>query len=696
MQFKIVHQIPNRLRLRYAKQSLSAKQAMLAQILVSHQEGIDFIEFNPLTGSILIKYSEISQEQALSYISALNKSYFEDEELLSGIHEPTAKTTLFESILSMGVGILFKRLMPLPLRRLFIIQGMLPRLQEGLKAVGKKKFFCADTLDSAALSLSFLSGNINTTGSILALLNMSEIIEDYISRKSYDSLTQSLLLTNQSAQLLRDNEEITVDVQTLKIGDKIIVRAGCIIPVDGIVIDGEAEINQSSMTGESLPVNKKVGNIVFASSFVEEGEIIIEISACGGQTKVSKIIDMIDRSQSLKAASQIRAERLSDSLVFYNFLLAACTYLFTRNFTKAASTLLVDYSCAMKLSAPISVLAAMRSCAELGIVVKGGKFLENLAQADTIIFDKTGTLTQSTPTVKEIICFNQYEEKEVLKISACLEEHFPHSLARAVVQEAEKRDISHPEEHTKVSYIVAHGISSSMNNKKLLIGSAHFIFEDEAVPLTEEIQSHIDYLNQTGYSKLFLAIDGELAGIIVIEDPIREEAADVIRELRQLGIQNIIMLTGDSEATAKIIAHHVGITEYYAQTLPDDKVTFVEHLQKTGNKVIMVGDGVNDSPALSAASVGIAMGQSSSITSETADILLPDNGIQTLPMLRKISINLMNRMKTNNQLIVGINTSLIFGNLSGRLQTNTAAFVHNGSTFAISLASMRGLYKKVR
>ncbi|MBR1613866.1 MAG: heavy metal translocating P-type ATPase, partial [Treponema sp.] len=551
------------------------------------------------------------------------------------------------------------------------------------------KIFSADTLDATALTLSYATGDLNTAGSIALLLNMGDTLEDYTKRKSYDSLASSLLTTDEMVQVVQDDgEEVAVSVSLLKAGDIVISRAGSVIPVDGTVVSGEAMVNQASMTGESLPVHKEKDSSVFASTIVEEGEIRIQVKQAGGETKVNKIVALIDQSQELKAASQVRAERIADRLVRYNFLLAGLTYLVTRNFTKAASTLLVDYSCAMKLSAPICVLSAMRDSAKKGIMAKGGKYLEELAKADVVVFDKTGTLTESTPKVTNVIPFGKHKEEEVLKLAACLEEHFPHSLARAVVKEAADRGIDHMEEHAKVEYVLAHGIASSLNGTKLRIGSAHFIFDDEKIKKTKEAQKVIDEYAETGSSLLYFSIGNSLAGIIVIQDPIRDESVRAVAELKRLGVKKIVMITGDGENTARIIAKKSGVDEYISQALPDTKVEFIKKMQAEGHKVVMVGDGINDAPALSAADVGIAMGAASQIAAQTADIILPDDGLSSLPELRQIGLNLMSRISGNNAAIVAINTTLIALGLAGVVSSSTAALFHNSSTVAISMNAM--------
>ncbi|UTC76920.1 heavy metal translocating P-type ATPase [Treponema sp. OMZ 799] len=689
MNFYIAHRLPGRLRLRYNRKGLSRKQAVLVEALVSLQEGIVSIRVNPVSGSILIEYSGISEEEALSYIRALNSSYLENEELLASIDEPVVTPSLAVSLAGLLAEFFIRKLLPFPVRKILALSSIMPRVRIGIKALADGKPFCAETLDATALSLAYASGDLNTAGTIAMMLEMGEILEDYTRRKSYENLAQSFLNTKEIVHVLRDGDETEISANLLQAGDTVVLRIGSVIPADGTVVAGEASVNQASMTGEGLPVHKIPGDTVFASTVVEEGEIHVCVKACGRETRVSKIADMIDRSQSLKAASQIRAERTADRLVFYNFLLAGLTYAFTRNFAKAASTLLVDYSCAMKLSAPVCVLSAMKNCAEHGITVKGGKFLEDFARADTIVFDKTGTLTESQPSVKKIVTFGGRTEKSVLKIAACLEEHFPHSLARAVVREAENRGIEHREEHTKVSYILAHGLASTLNGEELRIGSSHFIFDDEGIPKTEEAEMAIEDLAKTGCSQLYLSVGKELAGIIAIEDPLRPEAKEVVSELHKLGIKNIIMLTGDGPQTARSIAKKTGIDRYHAQALPDTKADFIKRLKEEGKLVVMVGDGINDSPALSEADVGIAMGQASSIAGETADILLPDDGLRALPLLRKIAMGLINRININNKLIIGINSGLIAGELAGSIAPAAAALIHNGSTVAIGMSAMR-------
>jgi len=692
MKFNIVHSLQGRVRVRYPRYLLDGKQAALVQMLISLQEGIKSVAVNIISGSVLIEYEGISEVVALSYLRAIDDKYLKNEELLKSVATPVAQESLLYVLLEMVATHYIKKfLIPFPIRRILSAFGILPRARKALGSIVRGKLFCADTLDATAIILSYATGDVDTSSSIRLLLNMGDTLEDYTKRKSYDSLASSLLNADESVQILVDGEEKSITANLLKTGDVVICRAGSVIPVDGTVISGEAMVNQSSMTGESLPVHKKDGASVFASTIVEEGEIQISVKSAGGETKVNKIVALIDKSQDLKAASQVRAERIADSLVGYNFLLAGLTYLCTRNFVKAASTLLVDYSCAMKLSAPICVLSAMRDSANCGILTKGGKYIEDLAKADTFVFDKTGTLTESTPKVTHVIPFGERDEREVLKLAACLEEHFPHSLARAVVKEAADRGIDHSEEHAKVEYVLAHGIASSLNGEKLRIGSAHFIFDDEKIRKTKEAEAVIEKFADSGSSLLYFSIGKKLAGIIVIQDPIRQESVTALKQLRELGVKNIVMITGDGENTARIIAKKAGVDTYFAQALPDTKVEYIKKMQAQGHKVVMIGDGINDAPALSAADVGIAMGAASQIASQTADILLPDDGLQSLPALRVIGRRLMERINDNNTAIIGINTALIGLSLAGTVTASTAALLHNTSTVAISMSAMRPL-----
>lgn len=692
MKFNVIHKLPNRIRVRYNRGFLDIKQASFVQMLLCLQDGILDAEVNIVSGSILIQYDEkiVKEIEVLAFLKAIDDRYLKNEDLLSQVTVPLTQGSLIFDLLYMIVEFYVKKFfLSFPIRKILSLLNLTPRVLKGLKSILNGNIFCADSLDATALALSYATGDLNTAGSISLLLNMGETLEEFTRRKSYDSLASSLLVSYEVVQVLEDGEEVSVSASLLKVDDIVICRAESVIPADGIVINGESMVNQASMTGEALPVHKKIDSSVFASTTVEEGEIQIQVKKAGSETRVNKIISLIDQSQELKANSQIKAERIADRLVRYNFLLAGLTFLFTRNFAKASSTLLVDYSCAMKLSASICVLSAMRDSANLGIMAKGGKYLEEFSKADVFIFDKTGTLTESTPKVKKVIPFGKYSEEEVLKLAACLEEHFPHSLARAVVQEASDRGINHKEEHAKVEYILAHGITSSLNGEKLRIGSAHFIFDDEKIKKTKKAEEVIESFSEIGDSLLYFSIGKSLAGIIAIEDPIREEAKIALDKLKKSGVQKIVMITGDGENTAKMIAKKSGVDEYISQALPDTKVEFIKKMQSEGHIVAMIGDGINDAPALSQANIGIAMGAATQIASQTADIILPENGLNSLPELRQIGLNLTKRIKANNTAIVGINTSLIALGLAGVISSSTAALFHNGSTVAISMNAMK-------
>lgn len=694
MDVKIVHKLPGRIRLHYNKGTLTNKQTTLVKVLLSTQEGIKSININPLTCSILIYYSNISEKQIIALFKALNDDYLNDEDMLNSINETKAETSIAANLFIMAAKHFSKVLLPISVRRIITLINTIPRIKHGLNTLLIQKQLISETLDAAAISLSIANGDYKTAGSINFLLNMGETLEDYAKRKSYDNLAESLLNLQEQAQLINNGQEYSVLAHTLKKDDKIIVRTGQIIHADGVIIQGEAMINQASISGESLPVRKEKDDIVYAGTLVEEGEIILKITAAGKDTKVSKIVKLIDDANNLKSAAQEKAEKLADKLVPYNFLLAASTYLVTRDIIKTSSTLMVDYSCAMKLAAPIANLSAMKEAAKYGIIVKGGKFLEETANADTIIFDKTGTLTNALPKVVNIIAFNHYSKEEVLKTAACLEEHFPHPLARAVVQEAASKGIDHKEEHAKVEYIVAHGIASTLHNKKVAIGSAHFIFDDEKTYITQEEKEIIEQASKDCSSILYLAMDNILMGIILIDDPVISNAAEIVDNLRKTGVENIIMITGDSEKAAAKAAKIINADDYVSQALPEDKTAYVKKMRKNGHKVIMTGDGINDSPALASANAGIAMKGSSDIAGETADIILSDKGIESLYETRILGQELLKRISLNNKIIIAGNSLLILAGLMGIIKPSTAALLHNTLTVSISANAMRPMLKE--
>lgn len=537
--------------------------------------------------------------------------------------------------------------------------------------------------------------SVNTQiGSYLIIFDTSIIsqkeIEDVTKRVSYGNLARKLLISDEPVHILENDEEKTIPAEALKKGDLVIVRQGSMIPCDGTVESGEGMVNQASITGESLPVDKKAGSGVFAGTILSEGELIIRTRSTGQDTKVQNIIQMIDNSQSLKANVQRRSENLAEKIVPFNFALAGLTWLFTRNVTKTMSTLMVDYSCAMKLAAPIAVLSAMKEAAGLGISVKGGKYLEEVAQAHSIIFDKTGTLTYANPVVEKIYSFQNYTEDFVLQTAACLEEHFPHPLGRAVVTNAEKLGLYHPENHTKVEYIVAHGIASTLDGKKIRIGSAHFIFDDEKIPYEEGVKAIQEASLKTGQSLLYLSYDNHLAGVLAIGDPVRPEAREVIQQLKSTGIRRCVMITGDTEGAAKKIAAEAGLDGYYSQALPEDKVSLIKKEKKQG-KIIMLGDGINDAPALSAADVGIAIEGSSSIASDTADIVLSGGGLSSVVTTRLLGQGLISKINQNNAFIIEVNSALLILGVMGLITPQLAAILHNSVTVGISMKSMQNI-----
>lgn len=693
MEVKVIHKLPGRIRLQYRKNTLTSKQIILVKVLLSTQEGITSININPVTCSILVYYNGISEKQVLALFYSLNDEYLNDEDMLASINEQTSEKSIATSIIFMAAKHFGKMILPLYVRKFITIINTLPRIKQGLNILLFQKKLISETLDAAAISLSIANGDYKTASSINLLLNMGETLEDYAKRKSYDNLAESLLNLQGQVRIIKDNEEYSIPAHSVKKGDNIIVRNAQNINADGVIISGEAMVNQASITGEPLPVKKEVDDIVYAGTFIEEGEIIIRVTAAGNDTKVSKIVNLINDANNQKSKAQEKAEKLADKLVPYNFLLAGTTFLATRDIAKTSSTLMVDYSCAMKLAAPIASLSAMKEAANKGIVIKGSKYLEETATADTIVFDKTGTLTYASPKVVEIIGFNNYSEYEVLKTAACLEEHFPHPLSRAVVQKAQDEGIDHKEEHAKVEYIVAHGIVSTLHNEKVAIGSYHFIFDDEKTKISKEEVKIIEKAAAKCSSILYLAIGDKLMGIILIDDPVIENAAQIVDDLRKSGIEQVVMITGDGEKAASKAAAVIMADDYISQALPEDKTNYVKKLRKKGHKVLMTGDGINDSPALAAANAGIAMKGSSDIAGETADIILNDKGIESLLDTRILGQNLLKRISFNNKVIIAGNSILILLGLLGKIRPATAALIHNTLTVGISINSMKPLSK---
>ena len=573
-----------------------------------------------------------------------------------------------------------KRLVSL---RLYLLKGI-----RSLKG-GRLK---VEALDATAITVSYLTGDLNTAGSIMFLLKLGSLLEEWTHKKSVDDLARSMSLNVKKVWKKVGDSTVSVSIADINEGDTIIVNSGNIIPLDGVVSSGEAMVNQATMTGESMPVRKDVGISVYAGTVIEEGELEITVSTTSGGTKYEKIVHMIEESEKLKSDLETKASSLADNLVPYSFAATILAYLLTGNATRAISVLMVDFSCALKLAMPISVLSAMREAGNSKITVKGGKFLETVSEADTIVFDKTGTLTKANPEVADVIAFNNENPDEMLRIAACLEEHFPHSMANAVVSKAKEKNLLHEEMHSEVKYIVAHGISTNIEGKDAIIGSYHFVFEDEKTVIPEYEREKFESLDKH-YSHLYLAIGGVLSAVIYINDPIREESAAVIKSLRHLGISKIVMMTGDSERTAAVIAGEVGVDEYFSEVLPEDKAAFIEQEHSKGRKVIMVGDGINDSPALSKADAGVAIADGAQIAREVADITISADDLRELITLKVLSDSLMKRIEGNYHFVMTFNFSLIILGLAGIIQPGTSALLHNASTIGLSLNSMTDLRK---
>lgn len=580
-------------------------------------------------------------------------------------------------------------LLPNPVRKTWLTLKALQYIGKGIRCLARMKIE-VPVLDATAIGVSVLRGDFKTAGSVMFLLGIGELLEEWTHKKSVGDLARSMSLNIKKVWLKRDEQEILVPVSDILPGDRVIIHMGNVIPFDGEVSCGEGMVNQASLTGESLPVRRCEGQSVYAGTVLEEGELEIVVRAVSGSTRFEKIVTMIEDSEKLKSNLESKAEHLADRLVPYTLAGTAIVGLLTRNVTKALSVLMVDFSCALKLAMPIAVLSAIREAGQNGITVKGGKYLEAVAEADIVVFDKTGTLTKAKPIVKEVIVFGDYPEPEALRIAACLEEHFPHSMAKAVVDAAKRRSLYHEEMHSKVEYIVAHGISSYIEGKKTVIGSSHFVFEDEKCRIRPEYQERFDTLPGE-YSHLFLAIDGELVAVICIEDPLREEAGEMVRLLKEEGISKIVMMTGDSERTAVSIAKRVGVDEYYSEVLLEDKADFIEREKAAGRKVVMIGDGINDSPALSAADAGIAISDGAELAREIADITIAAEDLREIVILKRLSNAMINRIQGNYRGVVGINAALIALGVAGIIRPTTSALLHNTSTLAISLKSMGNL-----
>ena len=698
MYYHVRHSIPGRIRLEYDNRNIDPIRASLAENLIAVQEGITAISFNSNVGTFLVYYdiSKLSECEVLAFFSAIDGRYLDDPSMLASVREPDVSISLAGTLVSMTVSYALRKLLPVSIRSIMRVWRAFPRVMAGVKCLLSGHISDTRVLDAAAISVAIASGNSRTADNIGFLLSVGETIEEYTKRKSLDDLAITMFSGNESVHVLagEDTEEVR-PLSAVRTGDVIIARTGDVIQADGSVAKGEALVNQATITGEPLAVEKREGSTVFAGTVVEEGEIYVCVRQIGSQTKVSRILAEIGSSNELKVSSQKNAEILADRLVKYNFLFTALTFLFTRNTAKVLSTLMVDYSCAMKLAAPIAVLSAMKEAAEHGLLVKGGRFLEEAAKADTVVFDKTGTLTNASPMLSRIINFSARSDDEILRLAACLEEHYAHPIARAIVRAADERNLEHPEKHAKVEYIVAHGIASYVADHRVLVGSRHFVINDEHSEAPDSLDDIQKEAIKRGESLLYLAEDGRLIALFALSDPVRTDAAQVILKLRESGVSRCVMITGDDEGAAKSVAESAGLDRYISRALPEDKSRYVKDCRNDGHKVIMLGDGINDAPALAAADVGVAMGESAAIAGETADIVLSgDSGLEGIVTARDLGRGLLRRIDQTNRSIVLVNTSLILLGLAGLLPPSVSALLHNASTVAFALQSSKPLIKE--
>ena len=689
MKFVIKHEIRGRLRVHFVYKNMTFRQADILQYYLMGRENIISSKIFNRTNDAVICYS--GDRQAV--LDMLKRFSYEKVGVPEQYLENSGRQ-LNEYYKEKLINKIFMRyacrvVLPMPVKIALTSYSAFKYVLIGIKTLAKGKLE-VPVLDATAISVSMIRGDINTAGSIMFLLGVGELLEEWTHKKSVGDLARSMSLNINKVWLKKDGTEIMVPAKDIKKGDIVVARMGEVVPFDGEVADGEAMINQASMTGEAVPVRKIKGNYVYAGTVVEEGEIDVIVKETSGSGKFDKIVDMIEESEKLKSSVEGKAEHLADKLVPYSLGGTILTYLLTRNATKAISILMVDYSCALKLAMPISVLAAIRQSNDYKITVKGGKFMEKMSVADTIVFDKTGTLTKAEPTVVDVVAFEDRSKDDLLRIAACLEEHFPHSMANAVVNAAKSRNLTHDEFHSKVEYIVAHGIATTINGKRAIIGSYHFVMEDENCVIPDGKEELFKNL-PSEYSHLYLAIENKLSAVILIEDPLREESVETIRELKKNGISKVVMMTGDSDRTAKAIAAKVGVDEYYSEVLPEDKAKFIESETEKGRCVIMIGDGINDSPALSKADVGIAISNGAQLARDIADITIDGEDLSQIVTLIKISKGLMKKIHRNYRSIVGINTALIILGACGLIQPATSALLHNSSTLAIGLSSMKDI-----
>ena len=692
MRATIVHESRGRMRLRLRQKTMTLRQADLLETWLKTQPWTKEAVVHERTGCVIVTYTG-GRETVLAALGGFTWAGAESSVTLPG-HSTRELNREFQEklvgkVLMKGAAALF---LPAPLRIARVVWHMVPFLHKGLRCLGRRKIK-VELLDALSIGISVGRRDFGTAGMVMFLLEIGELLEDWTRKKSVADLAESLSLHVDRVWLKTEAGEVLTPIGQVQPGDRVVVRAGGVIPLDSVVAEGEVTVNQASLTGESVPVAKRPGGAVYAGTVVEEGECVLEVKQASGQGRYDQIVEMIQRSEQMKSAAEAKASSLADKLVPYTFAGSLLSLALTRNVTRALSVLMVDFSCALKLAMPLAVLSAMREAGREHITVKGGKFLEAVAKADTIVFDKTGTLTHACPRVAKVIPFHGKDETEMLRLAACLEEHFPHSMANAVVEEARRRGLNHEERHAKVKYLVAHGIASSVDGAQVRIGSAHFIFEDEKVIIPEGEQAKFDALPPE-YSQLYLAIDGVLSAVICISDPLREEARAVLSALRNLGVKNLVMLTGDSPRTAASIAEQLGVDDFRAGVLPADKAEYVAAMRREGHTVLMVGDGINDSPALSEADAGIAISDGAAIAREIADITIAADSLWELVRLRQLAMGLMRRIRNNYRFVIGFNGALIGLGVAGILPPTTSAMLHNLSTLGVSLHSMSALPQK--
>ena len=689
MRFKIEHEIRGRVRLHICQKRMTCRQADQLEYFLTKLNGVTSAKVVERNQDVVICYSDNREEM----LRAIQRFSYEKAEAPESYLQNSGREMngeYWEKMVNHVVLHYGKKIfLPLPVRTFLTTLKSVKYIWKGVRTLAKCRIE-VPVLDATAIGVSMLRGDFSTASSVMFLLGFGEILEDWTHKKSVDDLARSMSLNVSKVWLITEDSEVQVGTDEIKPGDRVRIHMGTVIPFDGIVTEGEAMVNEASLTGESMPVAKHESSYVYAGTVMEEGELTIRVKETSGSTKFEKIVTMIEETEKLKSAVESKAEHLADRLVPYTLAGTALTYALTRNVTKALSILMVDFSCALKLAMPISVLAAIREANAHHITVKGGKFLEAVAEADTIVFDKTGTLTKAQPTVVDVVSFNGDSKENLLRLAACMEEHFPHSMAKAVMDAAKERGLTHEEMHSKVEYIVAHGISTMVDGRKAIIGSHHFVFEDEKCTIPVGKEELFRNLPEE-YSHLYLGIEGELAAVICIEDPLRPEAPEVIKQLRKAGFTQIVMMTGDSDRTAKAIAARVGVDKYYSEVLPEDKAKFVEEAKAQGRKVLMVGDGINDSPALSAADVGIAISDGAELAREIADITIGADDLSVMVTLKEISNGLMDKIHKNYRRIVGINGSLIALGVTGVIQPTMSALLHNTSTLLIGMDSMKSV-----